>query len=396
MTGKIYVSELASILVEKYGIDKRGAQGFIAAMVDVIRDGVARDKLVKVKGLGTFKVVEVEARESVNVNTGERVVIDSHSKLTFTPDAAMKDLVNKPFSQFETVVLNEGVTFDDMGQKDVEEPPVEEEAPVEEETPVEEEAPAPLSSPEGDTIDPGAPEDPDAPEAIGVPAAPEAPEAPAPEATDTPEDPDTPEAPAPHSSLQWLWIPIILVLCGLCFGAGYYLGQQKKEPPVVPPTETSQSTHAESIVPEDTADIVIKEAPDAQTVQQTAQPEPQQPQPQPEAAAPQQPQAQQQPKAQAQQQPQAQPKDNEDYKKYEAMDNRVRTGAYQIVGLDHVVKVKQGETLYRISRSALGPGMECYVEVYNGITKDTPLQVGQEIKIPKLKMKAAARKKLNR
>ena len=186
------------------------------------------------------------------------------------------------------------------------------------------------------------------------------------------------------------------MLCGLCFGAGYYLGQQKKEPPVVPPTETSQSTHAESIVPEDTADIVIKEAPDAQTVQQTAQPEPQQPQSQPEAAAPQQPQAQQQPKPQAQQQSQAQPKDNEDYKKYEAMDNRVRTGAYQIVGLDHVVKVKQGETLYRISRSALGPGMECYVEVYNGITKDTPLQVGQEIKIPKLKMKAAARKKLNR
>ena len=159
---------------------------------------------------------------------------------------------------------------------------------------------------------------------------------------------------------------------------------------MVPPTETSQSTHAESIVPEDTADIVIKEAPDAQTVQQTAQPEPQQPQPQPEAAAPQQPQAQQQTK------PQAQPKDNEDYKKYEAIDNRVRTGAYQIVGLDHVVKVQQGETLYRISRSALGPGMECYVEVYNGITKDTPLKVGQEIKIPKLKMKAAARKKLNR
>ena len=393
MTGKIYVSELASILVEKYGIDKRGAQGFIAAMVDVIRDGIARDKLVKVKGLGTFKVVEVEARESVNVNTGERVVIDSHSKLTFTPDAAMKDLVNKPFSQFETVVLNDGVTFDDMGQKEVEEPPVEEEAPVEEKAPEPQEPIAPIETIATidaiETIETTTPEAP-------APETPEVPEAPAPETPETPddpEDPDTPEDPEPHSSLQWLWIPIILVLCGLCFGAGYYLGQQKKEPPVVPPTETSQSTHAESIVPEDTADIVIKEAPDAQTVQQTAQPEPQQPQPQPEAAAPQQPQAQQQPKAQAQQ---AQPKDNEDYKKYEAMDNRVRTGAYQIVGLDHVVKVKQGETLYRISRSALGPGMECYVEVYNGITKDTPLQVGQEIKIPKLKMKAAARKKLNR
>ena len=335
MTGKIYVSELASILVEKYGIDKREAQRFIAAMVDVIQDGIARDRLVKVKGLGTFKVVEVEARESVNVNTGERVVIDSHSKLTFTPDAAMKDLVNKPFSQFETVVLNEGVTFDDMNQKEVEEPSVEEEPSevVEEETPtdiVEEETPSEEEEP--------------------------SPEEPSVEEAEDEEEDDT-----SHSSLQWLWIPIILLLCGLSFGAGYYFGQQKKEPPVVPPTETAQSTHAESIIPEDTADIVIKESPDANQTEVKEE-----------------------------------VKEDEEYKKYEAMDNRVRTGAYQIVGLDRVVKVKQGETLYRISRSILGPGMECYVEVYNGITSDTPLQVGQEIKIPKLKMKAAARKKLNR
>ena len=370
MTGKIYVSELASILVEKYGIDKREAQRFIAAMVDVIQDGIARDRLVKVKGLGTFKVVEVEARESVNVNTGERVVIDSHSKLTFTPDAAMKDLVNKPFSQFETVVLNEGVTFDDMNQKEVEEPSVEEEPAevVEEETPTdiveeetpseEEEASAEEASAEEPSVEEPSVEEPSVEESSAEEASVEeaSVEEPSVEEAEDEEEDDT-----SHSSLQWLWIPIILLLCGLSFGAGYYFGQQKKEPPVVPPTETAQSTHAESIIPEDTADIVIKESPDANQTEVKEE-----------------------------------VKEDEEYKKYEAMDNRVRTGAYQIVGLDRVVKVKQGETLYRISRSILGPGMECYVEVYNGITSDTPLLVGQEIKIPKLKMKAAARKKLNR
>ena len=392
MTGKIYVSELASILVEKYGIDKREAQRFIAAMVDVIQDGIARDRLVKVKGLGTFKVVEVEARESVNVNTGERVMIDSHSKLTFTPDAAMKDLVNKPFSQFETVVLNEGVTFDDMNQKEVEEPSVEdtEESPVmeesvvaplvEEPSEVVEEVPAEVVEEETptDIVEEETPLEEEEP-SVEEPSAEEA----SAEEPSVEEAEDEEEDDASHSSLQWLWIPIILLLCGLSFGAGYYFGQQKKEPPVVPPTETAQSTHAESIIPEDTADIVIKESPDAnQTEVKTSESE--QTQKQAEVAEQQTPQ-----QAQA-------VKEDEEYKKYEAMDNRVRTGAYQIVGLDHVVKVKQGETLYRISRSALGPGMECYVEVYNGITKDTPLQVGQEIKIPKLKMKAAARKKLNR
>ena len=126
--GKINLNELSAVLIERFGLNKRDAQQFIAQMVDVIRQGISQDKLVKVKGLGTFKIVEVGARESVNVNTGERVTIDSHSKLTFTPDAAMKELVNKPFSQFETVVLNEGVDFSDM--EDENEPSVVEEEPV--------------------------------------------------------------------------------------------------------------------------------------------------------------------------------------------------------------------------------------------------------------------------
>ena len=111
--GKIFMTELADMLAQKAGISKREAQQFLTDFVETIQDGVNADKLVKIKGLGTFKVIDVDARESVNVNTGERVTIDSHQKLTFTPDTAMKELVNKPFSQFETVVLNEGVVFDD-------------------------------------------------------------------------------------------------------------------------------------------------------------------------------------------------------------------------------------------------------------------------------------------
>lgn len=118
--GKIFMAELADMLAQKAGISKREAQQFLTDFVETIQDGVNNDKLVKIKGLGTFKVIDVDARESVNVNTGERVTIDSHQKLTFTPDAAMKELVNKPFSQFETVVLNDGVEFDD--EPEVEEP----------------------------------------------------------------------------------------------------------------------------------------------------------------------------------------------------------------------------------------------------------------------------------
>ena len=108
------IQEIASILVEKNGLQQRDAERFALAMFSVIREGLEREGQVKVRGLGTFKIIGVEARESVSVMTGERVLIQGHDKITFTPDATMKELVNKPFSQFETVVLNEGVVFDDL------------------------------------------------------------------------------------------------------------------------------------------------------------------------------------------------------------------------------------------------------------------------------------------
>jgi len=139
---KILLSELAAALVERNGLNKKAATGFVNELFNVVQDGLGRERQVKVKGLGTFKIIEVEDRESVNVNTGERVLIEGHSKISFVPDSTMKELVNKPFSQFDTVVLNEGVDFEDMpkeAEKVVEEPidePIEE--PVEEpvETPV--------------------------------------------------------------------------------------------------------------------------------------------------------------------------------------------------------------------------------------------------------------------
>lgn len=103
---KIYLDELATELAGKNDIGQKQAKLFLKALVETIQKGIADDGLVKVKGLGTFKLIDVEARESVSVNTGERVMIDGHQKLSFTPDTAMKELVNRPFSIFETVILH--------------------------------------------------------------------------------------------------------------------------------------------------------------------------------------------------------------------------------------------------------------------------------------------------
>ena len=108
------IQEIAKILIEKNKLSQKDANKFAAAMFEIIQQRLDSEGLVKVKGLGTFKMIRVEARESVSVRTGERVMIDSHAKVTFTPDATMKELVNKPFSQFDTVILNDGVEFDDL------------------------------------------------------------------------------------------------------------------------------------------------------------------------------------------------------------------------------------------------------------------------------------------
>lgn len=114
---KISLSDLAQRLAEKSGISLQDAELFIRKMFDVANEGLQSDKLVKMKWLGTFKVMAVKNRESVDVNTGERIIIEGRDKISFTPDNILKEIVNKPFAQFETVVVNDGVDFDEIDRK---------------------------------------------------------------------------------------------------------------------------------------------------------------------------------------------------------------------------------------------------------------------------------------
>lgn len=109
------VSDFASELVGRYGLKEEEATEFISAMFDIICEQLdGADKQVKVKGLGTFKVTSVGARASVDVNTGERIIIEGRNKISFTPEVMLRDRVNRPFVQFETVVLNDGVDFSEI------------------------------------------------------------------------------------------------------------------------------------------------------------------------------------------------------------------------------------------------------------------------------------------
>lgn len=114
---KVSLSDLAQRLAEKSGISLQDAELFIRKMFDVANEGLQSDKLVKMKWLGTFKVMAVKDRESVDVNTGERILIEGRDKISFTPDNILKEIVNKPFAQFETVVVNDGVDFDEIDRK---------------------------------------------------------------------------------------------------------------------------------------------------------------------------------------------------------------------------------------------------------------------------------------
>lgn len=114
---KSNISRLAKSISSKHGLTQAEAERFISKMFEVANEGLHGDKLLKIKWLGTFKVTPVKDRESVDVNTGERIVIEGRDKISFTPDNILKEIVNKPFAQFETVVVNDGVDFSDIDEK---------------------------------------------------------------------------------------------------------------------------------------------------------------------------------------------------------------------------------------------------------------------------------------
>lgn len=114
MDNKILLQDIADFLCHRSGITKREAEQFVRAFFEVIQQGLERDQYVKIKGFGTFKLVEVGQRESVNINTGERFQINGHTKVSFTPDTSLKDLVNRPFSHFQTVILNDETAIEEL------------------------------------------------------------------------------------------------------------------------------------------------------------------------------------------------------------------------------------------------------------------------------------------
>lgn len=137
MNEKITLQDLINLFGEKQGMNKKDAELFVRNVFDLIEETLATEKYVKVKGLGTFKLTEVDSRESVNVNTGERIEIQGHTKVSFTPDTTMKDLINKPFAHFETVILNDGVELEDIPTEEATIPEMPEETPtIKEEVPI--------------------------------------------------------------------------------------------------------------------------------------------------------------------------------------------------------------------------------------------------------------------
>ena len=367
--GKLTIQEVAKVLVEKNGLDPKDASHFASEFFALILQQLQQDDQVKIKGLGTFKIINVEARESVSVQTGERVVIDSHSKVTFTPDTVMKELVNKPFSQFETVVLNDGVEFADL--KDEKDAAVEEkEETVEEQQPVV----APIIEDEPAAA-PAVEEEPAAAPVIAEApaAAPVAEEVVAereqPVTTMTFDDGEDNEHP------WWRWILTILGIAALMLLAaygGYEFG--RRQAVAVPDTIVVKDT----VYMAEMADSVLL------TGEEVEQPVAVQPETVQEAPQPVKEQAQ---PAKEQAKPAA-----ENFDKYAAMDERVRLGAYRIVGTLREVTVEPGQTFYSICRAHLGPDMQCYVEVYNGLPKNPTIKVGQVIKIPKLESKKRRRR----
>lgn len=150
MEEKVLLQDLAKLLSAEKSIDKKAAMDFTQIFFDMILRGIQRDKYVKIKGLGTFKQVEVESRESMNIHTGERFLIDGHVKISFTPDQALKDAVNKPFAHFETVELSDEVS--DLELKEIDEQFSNVEDEVEEE--VKNELPAPQVELDPITVNP--------------------------------------------------------------------------------------------------------------------------------------------------------------------------------------------------------------------------------------------------
>ena len=398
---KLNVFDLSGVLMSKNGLGDKESRRFVKAIFDVIQECLDEDKVVKVKGLGTFKIIEVDDRESINVNTGERVLIEGHSKLTFTPDSVMKEIVNKPFSQFETVILNDGVDFPEpaieepISEEPIPEDPILEDSISEEpifEEPVaadpglsdksqseinaEQEIPSP-ESPIVEFTEDGDKED----TSDVVPPTDEAPtdEAPTDEAPTDEEINDEEES--SNSTLRWVLSGVVVLLLILAAAYGGYLYGRYEISEEMAYKQMKADLKAAEMTVEKAKEAVAKDSVE-QEVNATKIGAISVDKEQEDAAKDESPK-----EAIAKDQVAKEQPVKESADKYEAKDVRVRTGAYRIIGEDRVVKAKAGQTVEDIATRLLGPGMSCYVEVYNNLDGKTTLKEGQAIKIPKLQLK---------
>ena len=423
--------DIAKMLASKYGISVNEAKTFTNTFIDLVNEGLQEDGLVKIKGFGTFKIVEVKDRESINVTTGERILIPGRRKVTFTPDSVMKELVNKPFSQFDTVVLNEGVDFSDIDQQteeitdteNIEESvmePVAEESgveaietivPIDPIDPIETIDPIEAIDPIDSAEDPGADsfdtqDNPDEVPAMFIPQQQEEdvvqedipvedPVKIEQEETDKIQEPqDTKEEFTPitnnhkeekemshrHShgrrkTISW-WIPLGFLL-SLVIGIliGYHIGiRQIPAPPQIIDAEYADSIKDTTTVKKSNTAKSNAEKVDTVKEEKVKQPDvaPQKEEAKPQPAKP---------AAESVVKPTVSANDSQTLRNAKQM---VSKGAYNITGTQETITVKPGQTLKKISKFYLGDGMECYIQAYNNIEE---VSEGMKLKIPQLKLK---------
>lgn len=424
MTRMAKVNDFARELSEKYGLSLGDASDFVSAMFDVVKEELdGADSSVKIKGFGTFKVSAVGARASVDVNTGERIIIDGRNKISFTPEVLLRDRVNRPFVQFETVVLNDGVDFSEIEEESEEEldsvtetEPQEVQlsptAPTSQPTDQSTDQPAPAEQPQGVQLSSTAPtsqstdhysssetaskavnteEHRDMARRLMTPKTETIEE-------DSEELDDKTTATAPEADdegiviggcrqrspriMYVLTIASFLILVSLGIGM-YFLYQRieeknhvidRLESRLYAQQEAAERADAQpavavkdTIVSNDSlraAELHAAEKAKKNSISASKSAV--------EAKA---------------SQSSAAPSTATTPSDYN-YDTRVRTGAYIIVGVAKTVTVQPGQTLASISKAYLGEGMECYVEVLNNRHS---VKAGEKLKIPQLKLKPRKR-----
>ena len=398
---KSSVTKLTASLVAKDKLQQAEAEKFIKAMFDVANTGLQADKLLKMRWLGTFKVQATKDRESIDVNTGERILIEGRDKICFTPDNVLKDIVNKPFAQFETVILNDDIDFSGIDEKYEETEDfnaikeeglnmvenTEKENCVEKNVQDEKDSDntvlffdslvTPQQTVSDQVVVIGAKTTEQEFLADATPIIPQTVKETATieediSENDTLEEPGTVASETSHTQghiLRYFIVAVVLFAIIAIGGFAWFSfsyqqmsarceqlalqleGLKYHKHAATAPLPSASSKQIAAHRDSDSLKMAMKQKEDSVRMLQAS-------------------------KAIEQ-------VSKETPKTYDS-DIRIKTGAYRIVGTAQTITVKHGQTLSSISKSYLGPGMDCYVEAYNEITE---VKEGQKIKIPKLEIK---------